>query len=234
MRTSSVSKERILVVEDDIWQSNFLRQTLAVEGFDVSVLPSGEEFFQTVEAHDFDAVVLDLGLPDEDGIVLARKLRARSKLPIVVVTAREELEDKLASFDVGADDYLTKPVEPKELAARLRAVIRRATEADDGQGSLHQLGEHKLDIERREVIATDGTVFDLTPAEFALTVALHHAQGKAVTRDEIVDAVSSGDGPLNFRAVDILVSRVRKKLGKGLIETVTGTGYRIVRAETEI
>ena len=224
-----MSKERILVVEDDIWQSNFLRQTLGVENFEVTVLDSGEEFFSTIEENDFDAVVLDLGLPDEDGIVLARKLRARSKLPIVVVTAREELDDKLASFDVGADDYLTKPVEPKELAARLRAVIRRAQDATDGHGNTYPLGPHRLDLDRREVIASDGAPIDLTPAEFALVAALNRSEGKAVSRDEIVDAVSSGEGPLSFRAVDILVSRMRKKLGKDLIETVTGTGYRIAK-----
>ncbi len=217
---------QILVVEDDIWQSNFLRQTLTAEGFDVTVLESGEGFFTTLEAGAFDAIVLDLTLPDEDGIVLARKLRARSSLPIVVVTSREELDDKLASFDVGADDYLNKPIEPKELAARLRAVIRRAESADGAKKS-HALGSHTLDLERREVIAADGSPISLTPAEFSLIATLYHSGNKAVTRDEIVDAVSDGDGPLSFRAVDILVSRVRKKLGKDLIQTVTGTGYRL-------
>lgn len=218
-----MSKERVLVVEDDLWQANFIRQTLTVEGFDIIVLASGETFFQTLEAEHFDAVVLDLTLPDEDGIVLARKLRARSALPIVVVTSREELSDKLASFDVGADDYLTKPIEPKELAARLRAVIRRAKTTQD----THLLGSHTIDLERREVIGIDSEPIALTPAEFSLIAALYHSENKAVSRDEIVDAVSDGEGPLSFRAVDILVSRVRKKLGKELIETVTGTGYRL-------
>lgn len=222
-----MTAERILVVEDDLWQANFIRQTLGVEGFDVTVLESGEAFFQTLESEHFDAVVLDLTLPDEDGIVLARKLRARSALPIIVVTSREELDDKLASFDVGADDYMTKPIEPKELAARLRVVIRRADSAKNNAEVSNVLGPHRIDLERREVLSADGETIQLTPAEFSLIAALYHSNNKAVTRDEIVDAVSDGDGPLSFRAVDILVSRVRKKLGKDLIETVTGTGYRL-------
>jgi len=216
---------RILVVDDDQWQANFIRQTLALEGFDTSILLSGETLFHVIETETFDAVVLDLTLPDEDGIVLARKLRARSGLPIIVVTSREALEDKLASFEVGADDFLTKPIEPKELAARLRAMIRRTKNANNH--SKYALGAHAIDLERREVIGSDGRVIFLTPAEYSLIAALIHSEEKALHRSEILDAVSEGDGPQSLRAVDILVSRVRKKLGKELIETVTGTGYRL-------
>ena len=193
-----MTKGHILIVEDDPWFAKFISGTLALEGFEATVLASGEELFQTVEAKDFDAVVLDLGLPDEDGIVLARKLRARSKLPIIVVTGREGLDDKLASFDVGADDYMTKPVEPKELAARLRAVISRAEESEGANAKTYPLGPHTLDLARREVMGPDGAAADLTPAEFSLLAVLCQSEGCVLSRDELVDAVSTGSerGPL--------------------------------------
>lgn len=227
-----MDKVPILIVEDDPWFAKFITSTLALEGFEVTVLASGEALFQTIEAKDFDAVVLDLGLPDEDGIVLARKLRARSKLPIIVVTGREGLEDKLASFDVGADDYMTKPVEPKELAARLRAVIGRADAAEGADAKTYPVGSHTLDMARREVTGVDGAVTDLTPAEFSLLAVLCQSEGRVFSRDNLIDAVSTGEGPLSFRAVDILVSRIRKKLGKGVIQTVTGSGYRIAKTHS--
>jgi len=225
-----VDKDRILIVEDDTWQAKFLERVLIQEGFAVMVLESGERLFQVMDEDAFTAVVLDLGLPDEDGIVLARKLRARSKIPIIVVTAREGLDDKLASFDVGADDYMTKPVEPKELAARLRAVMRRFNEGEGGKTTTYSVGPYSLDLDRREVSGPDGSTVDLTPAEFSLLAVLCQADGRALSRDELVDAVSTGEGPLSTRAVDILVSRVRKKVGKDVVETVTHTGYRIAKS----
>ena len=224
-----MDKTPILIVEDDPWFAKFISSTLALEGFETTVLASGEALFQTIETKDFAAVVLDLGLPDEDGIVLARKLRARSKLPIIVVTGREGLEDKLASFDVGADDYMTKPVEPKELAARLRAVIGRVDAAEGADAKTYPLGSHTLDLARREVTGSDGAAADLTPAEFSLLAVLCLSDERVLSRDDLVDAISSGEGPLSSRAVDILISRIRNKLGKRVIQTVTGSGYRIAK-----
>lgn len=227
-----MDKITILIVEDDPWFAEFISKTLALEGFEATVVASGEALFQTVDTKAFAAVVLDLGLPDEDGIVLARKLRARSKLPIIVVTGRKELEDKLASFDVGADDYMTKPVEPKELAARLRAVIGRGYGSDGAGAKTYPVGSHTLDLARREVTDADGAATDLTPAEFSLLAVLCQSEGRVFSRDNLIDAVSTGEGPLSFRAVDILVSRIRKKLGKGVIQTVTGSGYRISKTHS--
>ena len=224
-----MTDNRILIVEDDMWYARFLEGTLSKEGFEVTVIPSGETLFGTLETSDFDAVVLDLGLPDEDGIVLARKLRARSRVPIVVVTGREALDDKLASFDVGADDYVTKPAEPKELAARLRAVIGRAEAARGGGGETYKIGAYTLDPARRDVRDESGEPVNLTPAEVSMLLAFCLAEGKVLSRDDLIDGISTGEGPLSDRAVDILVSRVRKKLGKSVIETVTGSGYRLCR-----
>lgn len=217
----------ILIVEDDTWYAKFLQSTLAKEGFEACVINNGETLFQTLEGNAFEAVVLDLGLPDEDGIVLARKLRARSRLPIIIVTGREELDDKLASFDVGADDYVNKPVEPKELAARLKAVIGRANETGRIDKDEHNVNGYTIDMQRRNVTGPDGKALDLTPAEFSMLAVFCHAEGNVLSRDDLIDAVSTGEGPLSSRAVDILVSRIRKKLGKEIIETVTGSGYRI-------
>ncbi len=215
----------VLFVEDDLEFATFVRAYLAKHGFKVTTVPTGAEFFRQLDSHIYECVVIDLTLPDEDGIVLVRKLRARSAMPIVVLTAREGIDDKLACFQVGADDYLTKPADPRELVVRIQAVLRRAA-ANPGKDDILHVGSMVLDIGRRKASHKDGAAIDFTPAELSLILLLARADGNVLARKDMIDAISPGEGPISTRAIDILVSRIRKKVGKDVILTVPNAGYK--------
>jgi len=216
------------MVEDDPEFAQFVVTYLGKNGYAVTSVGTAVELFKTIDTDHFDCLVVDLTLPDEDGIVITRKVRARSAVPIVVLTGREGVDDKLACFDVGADDYVTKPVDPRELIARIQAVLRRAQDVSGpSRDDMLVMGSVTLDRLRRVATREDGSEVDFTPAEFTLVWVLAQADGKVQSRDDLVDAVSTGDGPMNVRAVDILVSRVRKKLGdKASLLTVPHVGYK--------
>lgn len=222
----TTARESILVIEDDISFARLLVSFLVKQGYDADTVPTAAEMFRKLDEKTYDCLIVDLTLPDEDGIVLVRKLHARSIGPLIVLTGREGIDDKLASFEVGADDYVTKPVDPREIVMRIRAVRSRSTTWGSGVADRLKLGPFVLDNERREVSREDGTIVEFTPAEFKLMWVLAQADGKLLSRDILVDAVSTGDGPASFRAVDILVSRVRKKLAKDAIQTVPNAGYK--------
>ncbi len=220
-----MSKINILFVEDDLELSSFVKRYLAKHGFMVTTVPTGAEFFRRLDGNAYKCAIVDLTLPDEDGIVLVRKLRARSAIPIIVLTGREGIGDKLACFQVGADDYLTKPADPRELIVRIHAVLRRAA-ANFGKDNILQVGSLILDVGRRNASHKDGTPIDFTPAEFSLLWVLARADGNILAREDMVDAISSGEGPISTRAMDILVSRIRKKVGKDVVLTVSNAGYK--------
>jgi DNA-binding response OmpR family regulator len=221
-----VKAEKILVVEDDVHFARFLTTYLNNNGFVAETVDTGAGMFEKLEDQDYDCLIVDLTLPDEDGIVLVRKLRARSSAPVIVLTGREGIDDKLASFDVGADDYVVKPVDPREMVMRINAVIGRAVTSDQMPKSQLKFGDFVLDHARHEARGDSGAPVDFTPAEFALIWVLAQAEGAVLSRDNLIDAVSSGDGPASARAIDILISRVRKKLAKDAVITVPGSGYR--------
>ncbi len=220
-----MSNAKVLIVEDDIALAGVMVKYLDKNGYDAGTVATGADLFKKADSETFDCLVIDLTLPDEDGIVLVRKMRARSQVPIIVMTGRQQIEDKMACFELGADDYVVKPVDPRELDMRIQAVIRRAT-GESGAGQRVKLGSLELDHARHTVINEYGDAVDLTPAEFSMLWVLATSDGKVLSREDLVDAISSGDGPLSFRAVDILVSRLRKKIDKGLIETVPLVGYK--------
>jgi DNA-binding response OmpR family regulator len=221
-----MGQESILVIEDDLFFARQLIAFLRKQGYDAETVPTAAEMFQKLENKTYDCLIVDLTLPDEDGIVLVRKLRARSIGPLIVLTGRDGIDDKLASFEVGADDYVTKPVDPREIVMRIKAVRSRSTTWGVADADKLRLGLLVLDHGRREVLGEDGANVDFTPAEFNLIWVLAQADGNVLSRDILVDAISKGDGPASFRAVDILVSRVRKKLGKDAVLTVPNTGYK--------
>lgn len=216
------------MVEDDPEFARFVSSYLGKNGYVVTSVGTAADLFKTINTDHFDCLVIDLTLPDEDGIVLVRKVRARSSVPIVVLTGRESVDDKLACFDVGADDYVIKPVDPRELIARIQAALRRAQSiSGPSRDDMLVMNTITLDRLRRTATHHDGMAIDFTPAEFSLIWILAQADGKVQSRDDLVDAVSTGEGPINFRAVDILISRVRKKLGdKAAILTVPHIGYK--------
>jgi len=218
--------EAILLVEDDVMLARSISSYLNKHGFEATSAETGANMFKQIETRNFDGFVVDLTLPDEDGIVLIRKLRARTDAPIIVQTGRENLDDKLAAFELGADDYITKPVDPRELAIRLKSVLKRSAEAGGKSADILQLGEFMLDKGRHQAIAPDGSEIKFRSAEFELIWALAQAEGKILSRDTLVDAIATGDGPESFRAIDVYISRVRKKFGKGVILTVPKSGYK--------
>lgn len=223
-----MSEGKILVVEDDKQFATFITTFLAKRGYEVTTVYDGAGFFKAEANETFDCIALDLTLPDEDGIVLARKLRARNETPIIIMTGRDGLDDKLASFDVGADDYITKPFDPRELHARIQAVIRRLGPDDaEHDKNIVKAGSITLDRKRMEVTNGAGEQVSFTGGEFSMLWAIVHGNGEVLDRPALIDAVSSGDGPETDRAVDILISRIRKKIGKDAIKTVAGSGYKM-------
>ncbi|MBF0195152.1 MAG: response regulator transcription factor [Magnetococcales bacterium] len=216
---------RILLVEDDKQFTKIVVGFLSKNGYKVDTAGTASEMFKKVDKNSYSCLIIDLTLPDEDGIVITRKLRVRSQVGILVLTGREEMEDRLACFNVGADDFITKPVDPRELLVRVQAVIRRTSNPKQNIDTLH-LGPVFLDHTRHEAVHENGSAVGFTPAEFTLLWTLANADGKLFTRAALVDAISTGDGPISYRAIDILVSRIRKKLDKGVIVTVPNKGYK--------
>jgi two-component system, OmpR family, response regulator MtrA len=220
-------RPRVLVVEDDADIAGVLRRSLDKEGYDVRVAGDGETALEQSGVFEPDAVVLDLGLPKIDGMEVARRMRADGDVPILMLTARDEEPDRVAGLELGADDYLTKPFSPRELVARMKAVLRRT----DGRSAedVLTLSDVELNRNAREV-AVDGRPVELTTKEFDLLATLLENPGIVVSRDQLLDRVWGMTYPGGTRTVDVHVAQLRRKLGRPeLIRTVRGAGYKTVR-----
>ena len=209
------------------------------DGFKVSLAATGKEMLACIDSEAIDLVLLDLGLPDEDGLVLARQVRARSSLPIIVVTARKEQKDRLAALEIGADDYLTKPFDPEELTLRVRNILGRAGDGSNtnAEEALRERTEvfkflgRTLDAGGHSLTGPDGDKVTLTRAEFNLLTSLARAPNRVLSRDYLLDAVSQDSDAPTDRLIDVLISRVRKKIEPNpkkpeIITTVVGCGYK--------
>ncbi len=226
---------RILVVEDDPAIADLVRLYLCREGHEVEVIAHGVRALHHVEAHhqDLDAIVLDLMLPGLDGRGVCRRIREYSDVPIIMLTALDDDRDKIEGLDLGADDYLTKPFNPLELVARVRAVLRRRTRsapAEPPGTTVIRVGNTRIELETRRFIV-NGSDVPLRTKEFDLLVALARRPGAVVTRDHLLDTVWSGEFEGDTRTVDVHVSRLRDRLdasGANVeIETVRSLGYRL-------
>lgn len=215
---------RVLVVEDEPRLAGLVRQSLEENGFSVDAAPDGESGLYEALNVDYDAVILDLMLPRLDGWTVLKRLRAKKKTPVLLLTARDALADKIRGLDRGADDYLTKPFELKELAARVRALIRRASDKPD---PVIRMGDVDVDTSAR-LVRKGGRPVDLTGKEYAVVELLALHRGKLVTRTMIYDHVYDDREETLSNVVDVFVARIRKKLGAGFVETRKGQGY-IVR-----
>lgn len=214
---------RVLVVEDEPDLLNSLSEALREEGYAVDTSLRGDEGVHKAISWDYDAIVLDWMLPGLDGIQFIEKLRRKKTTPVLLLTARDTVNDRVVGLDTGADDYLVKPCSLRELVARLRALIRRTT----GQASCRiELGSVILDTSKR-LVEVDGNDVPLTPREYALLEMLALQRGKLVTRTMIYDHLFDEDDDSLSNIVDVHVSHLRKKLGKDLIETRRGQGYII-------
>jgi two-component system OmpR family response regulator len=215
---------RILIVEDDAILADAISGELRKARYAVDCLASGGSADSALLSQDYDAVILDLGLPDMDGLEVLRRLRKRGKrVPILILTARDAVDDRVRGLDLGADDYLIKPVELQELAARMRAVVRRAQGAFDGQVAV---GKLILDPAGRRV-SMDGASMELSSREFAVLEILMMRKGRVVSKDALMQGLYESDQEVGVNAVEILVHRVRKKVqNTGVnIRTVRGLGY---------
>jgi two-component system response regulator QseB/two-component system response regulator BasR len=215
---------KICLIEDDLELGRALQSALQDAGQDVLWLRRVADARHWVAETSFDAIVLDLGLPDGSGLDLLRRLRSEGKsLPIVVITARDSLEDRLGGLDLGADDYLVKPFAASELLARLRAVVRRATGWNEAGESVWRLQDLVLD-DKRITVARAGVPVVLSRTEFALLHELMRNADRVMTRRELeARALPQSEG----QALDVHMSNLRRKIGEGYIHTVRGVGYRV-------
>jgi phosphate regulon transcriptional regulator PhoB len=224
---------RVLVVEDERDVAELLRYNLTKEGYEVLVASTGAEAVK--QAHDAhpDLVLLDIMVPQLNGWEVCRRLKQDAEtrgIPVIMVTGRVEEGDKVLGFEVGADDYVTKPFSPRELLARIRAVARRGRPEPAGRKAQLKVGDLEIDRQRFEV-RMKGRVVTLTPKEFELLALLAGSPGRVFGREEVLDAVWGRDGFVEPRTVDVHLARLRRKFtaGRGVapaVETVRGVGYR--------
>jgi DNA-binding response OmpR family regulator len=216
----------VLLVEDEDSIGTLVRTYLARDGFRTVWVRSGEEALAELVRHPVRLVVLDIGLPGIDGFEVCREIRMRSTVPIVMLTARDEEPDRVAGLELGADDYVPKPFSPRELVARIKAILRRA-EPRAQELSL-RLGDVTVDLEGREV-QVDGRPVELTAKEFDLLAYFLECPGIVLSRDRLLDRVWGMSYPGGTRTVDVHVGQLRRKLDRPeLIRTVRGAGYKAV------
>jgi len=221
----------ILIIEDDPDIAELVEYNLVKEGFEVLVSADGEEGLRRSKTRRPDLVLLDLMLPAMDGIEVCRRLRqdpATQSVGLIMLTAKGEESDVVVGLELGADDYVVKPFSPRELLARVRAVLRtRSRQQGEEPGPRIELGDLVLDALRHEALV-DGAPVQLTRAEFRLLWTLAARPGRVYTRDQLVGSITAGESVILDRNVDVHVSTLRKKLGPSgsVIETVRGVGYR--------
>ncbi len=231
----------ILIVDDDAEIRDLLSRFLARHGLRVSTAADGRAMARCLESGRFDLVVLDLMLPGEDGLTLCRRLRATSRLPIIFLTAVGEETDRIVGLEMGADDYLGKPFNPRELLARIKAVLRRSREAgrggDSDGGGVLRFDGWRLDVGRRELLAAGGVLVPLTAGELDLLIAFAEHPRQVLSRQQLLDLTRGRLAAPFDRSIDVQVSRLRRKVeadpkAPALIKTVRSGGY-VFTAEVE-
>jgi DNA-binding response OmpR family regulator len=228
LSTTAQNAGHVLLVEDDHAIAGLVRSYLERYGYTVIWVSSGEEALVELPRHPIRIVVLDIGLPGMDGFDVCREVRKRSTVPVIMLTARDEEADRIVGFELGADDYVPKPFSPRELAARIKAILRRSEQRP--QAEELTLGPIAVRREAREVQVGEATV-ELTAKEFDLLVSLVENTGVVLSRERLLDEVWGFTYPGGTRTVDVHVAQLRRKLGTPeLIRTVRGAGYKAVEA----
>ena len=229
MSATMAGMATVLVVDDELRITRLVRDYLRQAGFGVVEASDGPAALRAAREHALDLVVLDLGLPGLDVLDVTRRLRAESNVPIIILTARTEESDRIVGLELGADDYVTKPFSPRELVARVRAVLRRVgTPAD--HGDVLRVGQVTVDLPKMRVTVDDEEV-DLTPTEFQIVATLAGQPGRVFTRAQLLDAVHGVAFETYERAIDAHVKNIRRKLEPDPgqprhLQTVHGVGYR--------
>jgi two-component system phosphate regulon response regulator OmpR len=226
--------ERILLVEDDPRLAEMLSEYLGQAGFRITTAPLGASALKLLSGEEYDAVVLDLMLPDMDGLDVCRQLRTKSNTPVLMLTGRGDAIDRIVGLELGADDYLPKPFEPRELLARLRAILRRGGRGISVEQSLH-FGRLEIDTSARAV-RLDGVKCDLTGYQFDLLVALAERAGRVLSRDALMDLVKGEHLEAFDRSIDVHMSRIRAVIEDDpkkprRVITVRGAGYVFAKVQ---
>jgi DNA-binding response OmpR family regulator len=235
MTVRPASGARVLVIDDDEALSELLTEYLGQFGFSVRTAAHPDEGLRALKVDPPDIIVLDVMLPGIDGLAVCRKIRETSRIPIVMLTARGDVLDRILGLELGADDYLPKPFEPRELVARIQAVLRRGPQQAQGEDSL-RIGELEVDWDSRAA-RLEGRPLALTTAEFELLGLLVRNRGRVLSRDRILDETRGIDWETYDRSIDVLVSRLRQKLGDdarrpAYIRTVRGAGYSFIGGDS--
>ena len=220
---------RVLLVEDDSELAAALVDTLARTGHAVDTVSEGTQALAAIATQEYDVVLLDIGLPRMDGFEVLKRLRSGGKaLPVLILTARDELDDRLRGLNLGADDYLAKPFEPAELEARMRAVVRRA----HGHAAARiVIGRLALDSASREV-RVDGELLKLSPRDYSVLALLAAAAGKLVNKERIVGSISSWDRDFSAASLEVYIHRLRQALAGSGVEIVTHRGFGYLLRES--
>jgi two-component system alkaline phosphatase synthesis response regulator PhoP len=224
-----MNKGTVLVIDDEKDLIELVRYNLEREGFDVIASADGPSGLDIARQHKPDLIVLDLMMPGMDGLEVCRQLRSDSRtsqLPVIMLSAKAAEADRIVGLELGSDDYITKPFSPRELVARIKAVMRRSA-MQESQGLVIRHGELSIDVNRHEVLC-QGNPVALTATEFRILHFLASRPGRVLARDEIIDAALGRNAAVFDRTIDVHITAIRKKLGKGgdQIETIRGFGYK--------
>ncbi len=233
---------RILVVDDDAGLRQLVSKILEENGYCVTDCRDGREMWEVLKSSQADLIILDVMLPGASGLELCRDLRRDSPVPIIMLTAKGEETDRIIGLEMGADDYLAKPFSSRELVARVRALLRRATAmrstVQPAGGRKYVFEGWTLDTLRRELTNPDGVIIDLTSGEYDLLLALVESPQRVLTREQLLDLSRNRTSAGFDRSIDVQISRVRRKLGtedgETMIKTVRGVGYMFVPAVTRL
>jgi DNA-binding response OmpR family regulator len=218
---------RILIAEDEPRITAFLEKGLRSNGFTTTVVTNGSDAISMALSSEFDLMILDLGLPGKDGLTVLGELRGQGvSIPVIILTAKDEVSDKITGFESGADDYVTKPFRFEELLARIRARLRSFNLPQGQAEAILNAGEVILDLRTRRVRIRDRTI-ELSAREFTLAEIFFRHPGQIMSREQLLDHVWGYDYDPGSNIVDVYVGYLRKKLGNELIETVRGMGYRL-------
>lgn len=225
--------ERILLIEDDPRLAEMVKNYLGEAGFAVTVSPRGQDGIALEARETFDALVLDLMLPDIDGLEVCRRIRMRSQTPILMLTARGDAMDRIVGLEIGADDYLPKPFEPREMLARLRAILRRRGRGEHSE--VLRFGRLEIDVGAR-IARLDGEARELTSYQFSLLLTLAQHSGRVMSRDAIMEAMKNEKFDAFDRSIDVHISRIRAAIEDDpkkprRIITVRGNGYVFAKAQ---
>ncbi len=224
----------ILIVDDDREIRDLLARFLDKHGLRITTAAEGQEMQRVLDGSRIDLIVLDLMLPGEDGLTLCRNLRAKSRIPVIMLTAMGEETDRIVGLEMGADDYLAKPFNPRELLARIKAVLRRAGEAPSAApvegGAVLEFAGWTLDLDRRELQRPDGIMVPLSSGEYELLAVFATHPGRVLSRDQLLDLARGREAQPFDRSIDVQVSRLRRKIeaepqDPALIKTVRNGGY---------